>query len=71
MIDIETIPVTIDGVEYTGADLDEQGKEILRHLVDVRDRAQQLQFQLCQLDVLDKAFAEALRNCTPKQQEAS
>lgn len=70
MLDVSKITVTIDGVEYVGGDLDPQGQELLRHVVDLREQKQQLQFKMAQLDVADHAFSEALRNFAPQQKEA-
>ena len=70
MINIEDLTLTIEGVEFVGKDLDAQGQELLRHVIDVRDRAYQLRFELAQLDVLNTAFTEALRNTASKRETA-
>jgi len=70
VINIEDLTLTIEGVEFVGKDLDAQGQELLRHVIDVRDRAYQLRFELAQLDVLNTAFTEALRNTASKRETA-
>jgi len=71
MIDVSKMTLTIDGVEYVGADLDPQAQELLRHVVDIREQKQELSFKMTQLDVADHAFSEALRQHKPQQKEAS
>jgi len=70
VINIEDLTLTIEGVEFVGKDLDAQGQELLRHIIDVRDRTYQLRFELAQLDVLNTAFTEALRNTASKRETA-
>jgi len=65
MIDISKLDITIDNIEYIGGDLDPQAQELLRHVVDIRERKKELLFQMTQLDVADHAFSEALRKYTP------
>ena len=72
MIDVTNLTLTIDGVEYIGADLEPAAQELLRHVIDLREQKQQLTFKLTQLDVADHAFSEALRqHGAAQQKEAS
>lgn len=71
MIDVTNLEITIDGIAYVGKDLEPQGQELLRHVIDLREQKQQLQFKMAQLDVADHAFSEALRQSAPQQKEAS
>jgi hypothetical protein len=70
MIDVTNLTLTIDGVEYIGADLEPAAQELLRHVIDLREQKQQLTFKLTQLDVADHAFSEALRKSKQPMQEA-
>lgn len=70
MIDVTDLKITIDGGEYTGGDLAPEGQELLRHVLDIRERKQKLKFKMTQLDVADHAFSEALRQFAPQQKEA-
>lgn len=70
MMDVGDIALTIDDVEFVGRDLDMAGQELLRHIVNIRDRMQQHRFDMAQLEVLDIAFTEALRNTAPQEKSA-
>jgi hypothetical protein len=71
MIDISNLTLTIDGTEYVGSDLDPQGQELLRHIIDLREQKRELTFKLTQVDVADHAFSEALRQHGVTLKEAS
>ena len=71
MINVTDMQVTIDGLQYTGRELAPEGQELLRHVVDLRERKRKLQFRLTQIDVADHAFSEALRQFAPQQKEDS
>lgn len=69
MIDVSNLNITIDEVNYTGADLNPAAQELLRHVIDIREQMRELNFKLAQLEVTDHAFSEALRQQSAAQQK--
>ena len=61
--------VTIDGVVYNGATMEPAAREVLHHVLDVRAKRMQVRRELTQLDVLNEAFTEALRQVTNKAEK--
>lgn len=72
MIDIDSIPVTVDDVEYLGKDLSPEAQSMLRHAVDLHQQQEQLRMRLEQLNVAEHAFKVGLENTVQKdRREAS
>ena len=66
-MNIGKIPVTVDGEEYVGAELSPEAQEFLRHIVDLRDKRDSLEFQLTQVQVAEHAFTAALETTIRKE----
>tara|TARA_R110002074_G_scaffold162447_2_gene320945 strand:- start:491 stop:709 length:219 start_codon:yes stop_codon:yes gene_type:complete len=52
--------ITIDGTEYTNADLSNEQKYLIAQIKDLQTKAQNVRFQLDQLTVAKDAFTTAL-----------
>ena len=52
--------ITIDGTEYTNADLSNEQKYLIAQIKDLQTKAQNVRFQLDQLTVAKDAFTNAL-----------
>lgn len=59
-LDISTIPVKFNNVEFLGRDLPLEAQDVLRHVIDLREQAEVLEFKQQQIGVARQAMTTAL-----------
>jgi hypothetical protein len=59
-IDVSTIPVKYKNIEFLGRDLPLETQDVLRHVIDLREQAEELEFKQQQIGVAQAAMTQAL-----------
>jgi hypothetical protein len=68
-VDISSVPVTVDGVDYFGKDLPPEGQQMLRHVASLRDQRSDIEFRLEQINVAEHGFTIGLQDVVRKSRK--